>query len=210
MSVDLLRLDLQRRHRGIGTARSLLKCSGVDSQQVLDILQGRLRPEINVFDMHVQWALAAHGYHQDQERKKAIAALCSEFHQLKSSMDRIMRSRLFYQSTKDVLKTDYDTIASALRVLNSDISDNDVTKPSSFSVRLYAPRDRRKGNEWSRQAFWTPVILELHRIWKKVGKTDYKAFKDIARLLALTFPPFPDDLNVIKRRYYHANAATKT
>jgi hypothetical protein len=83
------------------------------------------------------------------------------------------------------------------------VQDENALPVEDFSVKPFDPQKRHKTEEWPRQEFWTDLIASLHPLWSKTGHTDYQAFKDIAQLFALFFPPFPHEPSLVKRRYYH-------
>lgn len=124
---------------------------------------------------------------------------------------------LLPQAMRDSLKSESTEIESELDAFRSYLAENPSTIPHPFTATPCDPDDedppkrRHKGSDWSRHGFWAPVIVALYSIWKKAGQTDYRAFKDIARLLSLMFPPFPDKqtgMNVVKRRFYHSRHST--
>jgi hypothetical protein len=207
MTQELERLTLRRRHRGSAAAHNFLNglvSNGINSQQVLDVLRGDKAPHVDVFDLHCEWALAAQTYYDNQARRQALTSLNGEYRKIRNFEEPILRSPLVSKVFKDALKSEFETIRSILLSLNSCPTDDDSRPLHPFTVGLFEPRQRRKGSDWSRHSFWNTVISALRSTWHKAGKTDYQAFKDIAQLLALFFPPFPNDPSLIKRRYYHS------
>ena len=206
MTQELERSKLRRRHRGREAHNFLngLMSNGISSQQVLDVLRGDKPPHVDVFDCHCEWALAAQKYYDNQARRKALTSLNGEYRKIVNLEEPILRSPLVSKVFKDAYKSEFETIRSILLSLNSCPPEDDSRPLQPFTVRLFDPGQLRKGSDWSRHSFWNTVILALHSIWHTAGKTDYQAFKDIAQLLALFCPPFPNTPSLIKRRYYHS------
>lgn len=214
MSHDLLRVRYQsllRRHGyGRTKAQSFLKRlgrTGIDSESVLSILKGHSHPYHDVFDLHFQWCIADCADANNQERHRAVIRLKGDLRKLQKAEMFIRSSPLVSTLLKTIVERELRAIETALDLLILD-TPGDQTRPSEpFTVTLVDRRNRRKGNEesqWSRHSFWTPVITALRSIWQKAGKTDYQAFMDIAHLLALSFPPFPDKATFVKNRFYNA------
>jgi hypothetical protein len=205
MSQELRRLHLRRRHSGVGKALSFLGgISGINSQGVVRILDGSSEPYHDVFDLHCEWALAAETYHHNKERRKALIEFSRQFRKVSNLERRILESPLFSDSLKNAFKVECQAIKAAVDITTPEL-DEDNSKPiPPFTVSLFDPLNRHKSSDWSRQGFWTPIISALRTCWHKSGKTNYRAFKDIAHLLAACFPPFPDDANLVKRRYLHS------
>jgi hypothetical protein len=210
-SQDLQRLHLRRLHRGSAEGHSLLTkldADGIDSAIILKILYGKCPPNIDLFDLHCKWALAAQAYSNNVERQQAIIRLTRQLNRFRNVDTSILESPLFSQPFKNAVKEEFQTIRTTLQSLTFLYPEDESAPLHPFTVRLFDPRKRRKGSEdseWSRHRFWSSIILALRAVWKNAGKTDYQAFKDIARLLSLFFSPFPDKPALVRNRFYHAS-----
>ena len=203
MSQELRRADLRRRHRGDPRARqflSLLAAKGVDRQKIRAVLEGEEEPYVDVFDLHCRWVLAADDYWQDQKRQERIIKLSGELVRWRGIFKQIQASPLFLKSFKDTCKEEFSFLESTL----NDLRENESFPKADLSKRLFDPRGQRKGDEWARQRHWSDVLRSLLPLWHNASHTNYQAFNDIAKLFSLYFPPFPNDPNLVKRRYYHS------
>lgn len=219
MNHELRLYRYMRLHQGVARTKDLFKeLSGrnISSRDILNVLEGRQPPHENVFLHHCRWALAAEQYHDGQERSRQADFVKKELKRLKRPIQEVLKCSLLSQTIRDSLKAEVMAIESELESLRSFIAEDTRTIPHPFTVTPYDPRDgdenplkrRHKGSDWSRHAFWTHVLVALYSIWKKAGQTDYRAFKDIARLLSLMFPPFPSEPDLLKRRFYHSHRST--
>lgn len=214
---ELRLLRCVRLHSGVAGAKDLFKelsSKGISSREILSVLKGSQPPYESVFLHHCRWALSAEQYYDAQEQSRQADFVKGELKRLKNPIVEVLKCPLLPQAMRDSLKGEITEIESELDAFRSYLAENTPTIPHPFTVTPYDPNEedsfkrRHKGSDWSRQGFWTPVIVALCSIWKKAGQTDYQAFKDIARLFALMFHPFPDKPELVKRRFYHASRPT--
>lgn len=206
-STALRQLQNRRRYRASDEAIEFLNGLSkhkIKSGAVLAILQGKRPPAIDVFQRLSERRVFEDGYREAKRKEEAITELNQEVRQLEGAGDTVLRSRLLSSSLREEFKKELAILQGVIDRVQASKS-TPVLKPSEhFTVNLVDPLKRHKSDDdWSRQGFWNPVLHALMELWLQAGSTKYRAFKDIAHLLSLYFPPFPDKPSLLKRRYYH-------
>lgn len=166
-----------------------LRKLGVDTGRILLILREKAQP--NVISVRLMGERYAKAF---QQRRKAIVALSRSY----AGLDRrILKDVALSDALKRAWSREYDDIKRDLRSLKGEAPlAAYLTKEDGYTV---GPE-----KDLSRHHFWTPVVVSLVEEWKQVGLMKHQAFKDIAHLLSLTFPPFPDNPDLVKQRYHRA------
>lgn len=213
ISVALRQLRARRRYRTTDEAIEFLEAlnnQGVKKDAVLAILQSKKPPKIDVFQLYTDRMVIEDDYREASRKGKALRTLGLKFKQLEGVKDSVLNNDLLSDSLREEFRKEFIIIQDALSRICS-VKPVPTLKPSDdFTVNVVDPRKRHKsGDDWSRQGFWNPVLQALIPLWTHAGLTKYKAFKDLAFLLSLLFPPFPNKPNLLKRRYYHSSSSSR-
>ena len=208
ISVALRQLQARRRYRATDEAIEFLEAlnnQGVKKDAVLAILQGKKPPAIDVFRLYTERMVMEDDYRETSRKGKALRALELKFKQLERVKDTVLNNDLLSNSLREEYRKEFIIIQDAISRICS-IKTVPTLKPSdNFTVNVVDPRKRHKSDDdWSRQGFWNPILQALIPLWTHTNLTTYRALKDLALLLSLLFPPFPNKPNLLKRRHYHS------
>lgn len=209
MSAQLRSLQAQRRYRIPENGKAFLaelESKGVRMKGVLAVLKTN-----QVFELYARWKFAAYNYYEAEAKAGDITTLRRELQTVRGAMDRMLRSPLVSAHLKEAITKERDTLQRAITTLTENTPEPDLKPDDRFTVNVVDPRNRNKcDNAWPRHRFWTGVILALIPLWEQAHQSEYGAFKDIAHLLSLLFPPFPDNPALIKSRYYRAQRVARS
>lgn len=158
-----------------------LEIRGASPSRLLAILAGHEPPKINLFSLYNMWRRWHANVRSMKARRKEVNLVLRVYRR----DQQIMRDPARSLFLKAALARERTILRVALGLLG-------VSKPS------------RQDRPLSRQAFWTPVIIALIDTLTKAGWTRRRAYRDVARLLHLAFPAYPDQPELIKQRYLRA------
>ena len=161
----------------------------VDPVTIEQILRGKLAPYVDFTHLYLALPEDQRKFKKAKTERRSLTKLRRSYQQLdrRIRIDPVLFSR-FKRDWKNqyaIIQKALDDMQECMRVIEQAIVGVGVDKALS------------------RQGFWTLLILALVEPWAGAGHSNYRAFIDIARLLSLAFPPFPNNPTLIKRRYFH-------
>lgn len=159
-----------------------LKTRGADADRLMATLLGHEASKINLFFVYNQWRRWHALVRTTRARRSEVDSLLRVYRRLDWQIMRDPGPSLF-------LKAAWARERTILR----------------FALGLLcSPAPARQRRPLSRQGFWTPVIVALVNHLTEAGWTRRRAYRDVARLLHLAFPAYPDQPEPVKQRYLRA------
>jgi len=186
---------------GLAEVLTELTARGVDTSRLLEILNGHAPPFINVCATYHLWRLVRTDVEHRNARLKKLRPFIQAIKRLDQQIKRNSRlSPLFSSSFKAAWEKEYEILKVALSV---------ATTPSLSQMRLRGGFTVCMDVDLSRQGFWTPVVVALIKELLKAGISRRQAFRNVAHLLHRAFPDYPDQPDLVMRRYYHAKRSKR-
>lgn len=170
-----------------------LKKKGISPFIVENILKGKVAQNTDATELYAEWVRLSRNVKPLTIRRRDLLKLKRSYSTLNW---RITNDQALLPAFKSQWRLQYKIIQAAIADL--ELSNHERTNSNSPQLNVGVNKNL------SRQSFWTPLVRALVTYWIQVGQTQYQAFKHIAEIFSLAFPPFPNDSDLIKRRYYHA------
>jgi hypothetical protein len=168
------------------------------------LLRGKVAPFIDCTRIYRQYLDFHSQLQKAKTKKKEIRKLLRSYQSLDC---RIQLDPSFSSAFQSAWIIEYAATCLALEELRKRASDELEElqgKPPHCTVGFDKP--------FSRQGFWTPIILSLVKEGEDITLTQYQSFKFIANLLSKAFPTLGSkkptfDSALVKRRFYHGKKA---